>query len=110
MPNMEDLINRISTEISKNDEDELWITKVDLDYAYGQMELDEETKKHCVFAFNRWKSNGILPFLKRFLRLIRSTDNIPRKNGPYTKIQITGMNRRYDNSNPRRKVGTHKAR
>ena len=40
MPNMEDLINRISTEISKNEDDELWITKVDLDYAYGQMELD----------------------------------------------------------------------
>ena len=66
MPNMEDLINRISTEISKNDDDELWITKIDLDYAYGQMELDEETKKHCVFALIGGKVTGFYRFLKGF--------------------------------------------
>ena len=69
MPNMEDLINRISTEISKNDEDELWISKIDLDYAYGQLELDEETKKHCVFALIGGKVTGFYRFLKGFYGL-----------------------------------------
>ena len=51
MPNMEDLINGISTEISKTDDEELWITKIDLDYAYGHFELDDETKKYYVFLW-----------------------------------------------------------
>ena len=48
MPDMEDLINGISTEITSNENAELWISKIDLDYAYSQLELDEETSKHCV--------------------------------------------------------------
>ena len=56
MPNMEDLINRISTEISKNDEEELWITKVDLDYCLrsnGIRRRNQETLRICT---NRWQS------------------------------------------------------
>ena len=69
MPNMEDLINRISTEISKTDDEELWIKKIDLDYAYGQLELDDETKKHCVFALIGGKVTGFYRFLKGFYGL-----------------------------------------
>ena len=69
MPNMEDLINRISNEISKNEDDELWITKIDLDYAYGQLELDEETKKHCVFALIGGTVTGFYRFKKGFYGL-----------------------------------------
>ena len=50
MPNMDELINQISAELSKNDTDSLWISMVDLDYAYGQMKLSSETSKHCKFA------------------------------------------------------------
>ena len=47
MPNMEELLNQISAELSKNDREPIWISVVDLDYAYGQMKLAPETSKHC---------------------------------------------------------------
>ena len=49
MPNMDELLNQISAELSKNDTDTIWISVIDLDYAYGQMKLAPE---------NQW----ILPF------------------------------------------------
>ena len=44
MPNMEDLISRISRKISEGKEGEILATKVDFDYAYGQIKLGENTK------------------------------------------------------------------
>ena len=46
MPNMEDVISRISQKISE-EEGEIWITKLDFDYAYGQIKLNETTKNLC---------------------------------------------------------------
>ena len=39
VPKMDDLLNQISAELSKNDTDPIWIAVVDLDYACGQMKL-----------------------------------------------------------------------
>ena len=50
MPNKDELLNQISAELSKNDTDPIWISVVDLDYAYGQMKLEPESSKHCNFA------------------------------------------------------------
>ena len=47
MPNMEELISRISRKISEEKESEIWLTKLDFDYAYGQIKLDDETKNFC---------------------------------------------------------------
>ena len=58
MPNMEELLNQITAELSKNDRDPIWISVVDLDYAYGQMKLALETSKHCNFAMTGEKING----------------------------------------------------
>ena len=66
MPNMEELLNQISAELSKNDRDPIWISVVDLDYAYGQMKLAPETSKHCNFAMTGEKVNGYYRFLKGF--------------------------------------------
>ena len=66
MPNMEELLNHISTELSKNDRDPIWITVVDLDYAYGQMKLAPETSKHCIFAMTGEKIKRYYRFLKGF--------------------------------------------
>ena len=44
MPNMEEL-NRISVEITKDRTKELMISKIELDYAYGQMKLSKETNR-----------------------------------------------------------------
>ena len=48
MPNMEELINKICAEITKGN-GEIWMLKIDLDYAYGQAKLSKEAAKHCVF-------------------------------------------------------------
>ena len=37
MPNMDELLNQISAELSKNDTEPIWISVRDLDYAYSQM-------------------------------------------------------------------------
>ena len=50
MPIMEELLNQISVEITKDRTKKLVISKIDLDYAYGQMMLSEETSRQCVFA------------------------------------------------------------
>ena len=58
MPNMDELLNQISAELSKNDTDTMWISVLYLDYAYGQMILAPETSKHCNFAITGEKNNG----------------------------------------------------
>ena len=58
MPNMEELLNQISVEITKDRTKELRISKVDLDYAYGQMMLSEETSRQCVFAITGGNFSG----------------------------------------------------
>ena len=49
MQNMEELLNQISVEISRDRTLQLFLSKIDLDYAYGQMKLSEETTRQCVF-------------------------------------------------------------
>ena len=66
MPNMDELLNQISSELSKNELDPIWITIIDLDYSYGQMKLSPETSKHCNFAITGEKINGYYRFLKGF--------------------------------------------
>ena len=65
MPNMDELLNQISAELSKNDTP-IWISIIDLDYAYGQMKLAPETSKHCNFAITGEKINGYYRFRKGF--------------------------------------------
>ena len=49
MPKMEELISNISAKITKS-EGEIWMSKIDLDYAYGQAKLFKEADKQCVFS------------------------------------------------------------
>ena len=67
MPNMEELLNQISTELSRNDHDSIWISVKDLDFAYAQMKLAPETSKHCNFAVTGENMNEYDRFLKSFL-------------------------------------------
>ena len=62
MPNMDELLNQISAELSKNDTNPTWISVIDLDYAYGQVKLAPETSKHCNFAITGEKINGYYRF------------------------------------------------
>ena len=69
MPNMEELLNQISVEITRDRKLQLFISKIDLDYAYGQMKLSEETSRQCVFALTGGNFSGYYRFKKGFLGL-----------------------------------------
>ena len=65
MPNMEELLNQLSGDRTK----ELNISKIDLDYAYGQMKLSKETNRQCVFAITGGNFSGYYRFKKGFYGL-----------------------------------------
>ena len=69
MPNMEELISRISRKISEEQEGEIWITKLDFDYAYGQIKVDNQTKNLCIFTVIGGEFTGYYRFLKGFYGL-----------------------------------------
>ena len=50
MPNMEEFLNQISVKISRDQTLQLFISKIDLDYAHGQMKLSDDTSRRCVFG------------------------------------------------------------
>ena len=50
MPIMEVLLNQISTEITRVQNEPLWISKTDLEYEYGQLNLSQGTSRQCKFA------------------------------------------------------------
>ena len=58
--------NQIPAEISRNDHDPIWISVMDLDFAYGQRKLAPETSKHCYFTLNGENMNSYYRFLKGF--------------------------------------------
>ena len=68
MPNMEELISKISAKIT-NGEGEIWMSKIDLDYAYGQAKLAKEAAKHCVFSIIGGDFTGHYRFKKGFYGL-----------------------------------------
>ena len=69
MPNMEELLNQISVEITKDRTKKLMMSKIDLDYAYGQMMLSEEPSRQCVFAITGANFSGYYRFKKGFYGL-----------------------------------------
>ena len=69
MPKMEELINHFSVEISRDRTLQLFISKIDLDSAYGQVKLSEETSQQCVFAITGAKFSGYYRFKKGFYGL-----------------------------------------
>ena len=69
MPNMEELLNQISVEITKDRTKKLMMSKIDVDYAYGQMMLSEETSRQCVFAITGANFSGYYRFKKGFYGL-----------------------------------------
>ena len=66
---MEELLNQISVEITKDRTKELRMSKIDLDYAYGQMMLSEETSRQCVFAITGGNFSGYYRFKRGFYGL-----------------------------------------
>ena len=97
MPNMEELLNQISAELSRNDHDPIWISVIDLDYAYGQMKLAPEISKLCNFAVTGENMNEYYRFLKGFYGPADIPSIFPRKNRQNTRTPDT---RRHHHCNP----------
>ena len=68
MSNMEELISQISAKITQNN-GEIWMSKIDLDYAYGQAKLSAEASRHCVFSIIGGDFTGHYRFKKGFYGL-----------------------------------------
>ena len=68
IPNIEELLNQISVEVTRDRTMQLFISKIDLDYAYCQMKLSEETSRQCecVFALTGGKFSGYYRFKKNY--------------------------------------------
>ena len=108
MPNMEQLLNQISTELSRNDHDSIWISVIDLDYAYGQMKLAPETSKHCNFAVTGENMNGYYRFLKCFYGPVDIPTIFQEKNRQNTRTPNTRLARRHHHHrNPGNKRRTY---
>ena len=69
MPNMEELLNQIWVEITRDQTAQLFLSKIDLDYAYGQMKLSDENSRQCVFALTGGNFSGYYRFKKGFYGL-----------------------------------------
>ena len=66
MPNMDKLLKQILSELSQNELEVIWISVLDLDYAYGRMKKAPDTSKHCNFAITAEKTNEYYRCLKGF--------------------------------------------
>ena len=69
MPNTEELISAISRKIADGEADEIWISKFDLDYAYGQLPLSKKAMDLCIFAVTGGNFSGYYRFLIGFYDL-----------------------------------------
>ena len=65
MPNLEELVSKESAEVTKSN-GEIWMSKIDLDYAYGQAKLSKEAAKHGVFSIFGGDFTGHDRFKKGF--------------------------------------------
>ena len=64
MSNMEELLNQISEEITRDRTKELMMSKIDLDYAHGQMKPSKETSDN-VYLQKREENLADITDLKR---------------------------------------------
>ena len=67
MPNMKELISRISRKLADGEADEVCISKFDLDYAYGQLPLSKNRGPMHIWTGGNF--TGYYRFLKGFYGL-----------------------------------------
>ena len=69
LPNRGELLNQILVETTRGRTLQLLIPKLDLDYAYRQMNLSAQTSRQCVFALAGEKFRRYYRFKKGFYGL-----------------------------------------
>ncbi len=67
MPLLSEMLDRVSMKISGNRTAKLNVSTIDPEYAFGQIDLHEETSKHCVVAIVGVKATGHYRFKRGLL-------------------------------------------
>ena len=71
LPNIEELLNQLSNELTREPAEPLRKSRTDLEYAYGNLKLPEETSKDCNFAITGRIMKGYYRFRKSIKRFVR---------------------------------------
>ena len=66
MTDMEELISRVARKVADGPAVQIWISKFDLDYAYGQLLLSRDARNFCILAVTAGNFTGYYRFLKGF--------------------------------------------
>ena len=66
MPNLEELLGQVSLSITKDETLPLYISTIDLEFAFGQIKLHPETGKHFNIAIIGGDVTGYCQFKKGF--------------------------------------------
>ena len=69
MPNLEELLGQVSMAITRNEDMPLYISTIDLEYAFGPIKLHPESSKHCNIAIIGGDATGNFQFIKGFYGL-----------------------------------------
>ena len=69
MPLLSELLDRVSITISGKQKAKLNLSTIDLEYALGQIDLHEDTSKHCVAAIVGGKATSHYRFKRGFYGL-----------------------------------------
>ncbi len=70
IPNIEDLIDRLAEIITSPTPEHVRFSKIDLRNAYGQLKLDRETARQCIFSVSGGPATGTYRFKTGFYGLV----------------------------------------
>ena len=80
MPNVDEMLSRISRKNADGRHDGIWISKLDLDYAHGQKKLSDKAEKAFPIHDLRRKIHQLLSIPDKILRVSRSANKRSRNN------------------------------
>ena len=69
MPNLDNLMDMIAEQVGRDKTGKTFFTTLDLTYAYGQVQLSEDTAKHCNFQVVGGEATGVYRFVTGFYGL-----------------------------------------
>ena len=78
MPNIHELVDNVTAQISNNSAGEVWLTNLDLKNAYSQLSLDNFTSSQCNFSLVGGDITGTYQFLTGFYGLCEMPNEFQR--------------------------------
>ena len=78
MPNIDELVEGISQIIAEQKAGDVYFTRLDFTYAYGQVALDQKTSEQCNFFYRGGKVNANISFQKLTLQADINAGGVPK--------------------------------